>query len=292
MDFSAPTPDSPLISLPLASSALTIASSALPIPGIASSHQEGQPKKKSHARKQPPGHIPRPRNAFILFRCDFVFQKKVPHEIEKDHRNISRIAGRIWKEMSAEQQRPWVALAEAEKAEHVVKYPGYRYNPIHPHDSPGPREATLERGRKRRAAREEPQCDSNSLSGPESHGTPVGSTTHLHRRTSSCPPPGAIPVRDLRDFHAFATQDDLSARRPSSTTMYQVQPTGTPQFPLHGHVETPSGSPWHSQQVLLPSWTHGGVEPSTHGTNSGLHMVMGSCMLQSCQSCTDIPSSY
>lgn len=58
-----------------------------------------QPKKKSHARKQPAGHIPRPRNAFILFRCLFVSQQAVPASVEKDHRNISRIAGRVWKSM-------------------------------------------------------------------------------------------------------------------------------------------------------------------------------------------------
>lgn len=57
------------------------------------------PKKKSHARKQPAGHIPRPRNAFILFRCLFVSQQSVPASVEKDHRNISRIAGRVWKAM-------------------------------------------------------------------------------------------------------------------------------------------------------------------------------------------------
>jgi hypothetical protein len=57
------------------------------------------PKKKSHARKQPAGHIPRPRNAFILFRCLFVSQQAVPASVEKDHRNISRIAGKVWKSM-------------------------------------------------------------------------------------------------------------------------------------------------------------------------------------------------
>lgn len=85
--------------------------------------------KKSHARKQPEGHVPRPRNPFILFRCDFVRQKMVPPGVEKDHRNISRIVGAIWREMTGEQQRPWVEMADMEKAKHKAVHPGYRYAP-------------------------------------------------------------------------------------------------------------------------------------------------------------------
>ncbi len=85
--------------------------------------------KKSHARKQPEGHIPRPRNAFILFRCDFVAQKKIPASVEPDHRNISRIVGRIWKAMSDEDRRPWIEEARNEREKHKRLYPQYRYSP-------------------------------------------------------------------------------------------------------------------------------------------------------------------
>ena len=85
--------------------------------------------KKSHSRKQPEGHIPRPRNAFILFRCDFVAQKKIPASVEPDHRNISRIVGRIWKAMSDEERRPWVEEARKEREKHKRLYPEYRYSP-------------------------------------------------------------------------------------------------------------------------------------------------------------------
>ncbi|TFK70575.1 high mobility group box, partial [Pluteus cervinus] len=71
--------------------------------------------------------VPRPRNAFILFRCDFVRQKKIPEDVEKDHRNISRIVGRIWREMSEEDKFPWVEMAEREKLVHSQTYPGYKY---------------------------------------------------------------------------------------------------------------------------------------------------------------------
>lgn len=85
--------------------------------------------KKSHSRKQPEGHIPRPRNAFILFRCDFVAQKKIPASVEPDHRNISRIVGRIWKAMSDEDRQPWIEEAKKEREKHKRLYPQYRYSP-------------------------------------------------------------------------------------------------------------------------------------------------------------------
>jgi hypothetical protein len=93
-------------------------------------HSAPEPQsKKSHARKQPDGHIPRPRNAFILFRCDFVAQKKIPASVEPDHRNISRIVGRIWKAMSDEDRRPWIEEAKREREKHKRLYPQYRYSP-------------------------------------------------------------------------------------------------------------------------------------------------------------------
>ncbi|KAF8532230.1 hypothetical protein JB92DRAFT_2688906, partial [Gautieria morchelliformis] len=47
--------------------------------------------------------IPRPRNAYILlniFQCLFVNQHAVPASVEKDHRDIRRIAGRVWKSIT------------------------------------------------------------------------------------------------------------------------------------------------------------------------------------------------
>ncbi|KAI0030489.1 high mobility group box domain-containing protein, partial [Vararia minispora EC-137] len=70
---------------------------------------------------------PRPRNAFILFRCDFVLQRKIPAEHENDHRNISRIAGEVWRAMNTEQRGPWVAMASREKERHAQMYPGFKY---------------------------------------------------------------------------------------------------------------------------------------------------------------------
>lgn len=50
-------------------------------------------------RRQPPGkrrsqgYIPRPPNAFMLFRANFVRQKHVPGSIETNHGSLSKIIG-------------------------------------------------------------------------------------------------------------------------------------------------------------------------------------------------------
>ncbi|KAG9090215.1 hypothetical protein FS749_000740 [Ceratobasidium sp. UAMH 11750] len=49
------------------------------------------PTKKSHSRRRPPGHIPRPRNAFILFRSHYVAAQLIPSKVENDHRHISKV---------------------------------------------------------------------------------------------------------------------------------------------------------------------------------------------------------
>ncbi|KDQ10887.1 hypothetical protein BOTBODRAFT_190207 [Botryobasidium botryosum FD-172 SS1] len=86
---------------------------------------------KSHARKQSVDHIPRPKNAFILFRTDFVSQSKLTRGVESDHRNISKIVGQLWNELPAVERAKWERLAAAEKAAHKAKYPNYRYAPVY-----------------------------------------------------------------------------------------------------------------------------------------------------------------
>ncbi|KAF4573162.1 hypothetical protein EYR36_007672 [Pleurotus pulmonarius] len=177
--------------------------SALPQPGA----HPGRPLKKSHARKQPPGHVPRPCNAFILFRCDFVRQKKIPASVERDHRNISRIAGKVWREMSEAEKAPWLSMAEKEREKHSQAHPGYRYAPV------GPSASKRKKGKDTVEGRQRPRT-------PDIVTTP-------YRRSSSCPPPGAVPVPPNMEtlmpntMYIPRIRDDLS-RRPSKMTMYQI----------------------------------------------------------------------
>ncbi|KAJ6491565.1 high mobility group box domain-containing protein, partial [Mycena vulgaris] len=72
--------------------------------------------------------IPRPRNAFILFRCDYGRQNQRTTQ-ERDQNDVSRMVGTLWRNMTDAQRAPWVVMAEAEKKKHAALYPGYKYTP-------------------------------------------------------------------------------------------------------------------------------------------------------------------
>ncbi|KAA1468414.1 hypothetical protein DENSPDRAFT_869674 [Dentipellis sp. KUC8613] len=76
-----------------------------------------------------PNHIPRPPNAFIIFRSDFLEKQKELKDIERDHRHVSRIAANTWKLLSAEERDVYKKKAEEEKRIHEARYPGYRFSP-------------------------------------------------------------------------------------------------------------------------------------------------------------------
>ncbi|GAA6010349.1 hypothetical protein JCM10207_005186 [Rhodosporidiobolus poonsookiae] len=110
-------------------------------------------KRKSHTRRLSAGHIPRPRNAFILFRSHAVATGLIPSSMGiTDHKYISQIVGSVWRGLSAEERRKWDDLAAEEKRAHREKYPDYRFAPR----QKGKRAAAGEGKKARaRAAREE-----------------------------------------------------------------------------------------------------------------------------------------
>ncbi|KAF5371632.1 hypothetical protein D9758_003377 [Tetrapyrgos nigripes] len=92
------------------------------------------PKRK----RQPPGkkkkgddYIPRPPNAFMLFRANFVKQRHVPGTVESNHGSLSKIIGSCWRSLPSREKAQWDALAKQKKREHQQMYPNYKFCPIH-----------------------------------------------------------------------------------------------------------------------------------------------------------------
>ncbi|KAF8518427.1 high mobility group box domain-containing protein, partial [Hysterangium stoloniferum] len=71
-------------------------------------------------------HIPRPPNAFIIFRTEYIRAT----ETQKSTPEVSKRLGDMWKGMSDEEKEPWVTRAEIAKEEHKRKYPTYKFKPI------------------------------------------------------------------------------------------------------------------------------------------------------------------
>ncbi|KAF7293267.1 HMG box domain-containing protein [Mycena chlorophos] len=87
------------------------------------------PSTKKHAA----GHIPRPRNAFILFRSDNARKQQLSSALTnvgwEKQKDLSRSVGRLWRAMSYAERAEWYAMAEEEKERHAAQYPGYKYTP-------------------------------------------------------------------------------------------------------------------------------------------------------------------
>jgi len=84
-----------------------------------------------HGRKKPAGHIPRPPNAFILFRSWFIKSQHVSTEVETNHSTLSKIIGMTWKNLSEDDRQEWHIKAKQALAEHKRKFPQYTFRPIH-----------------------------------------------------------------------------------------------------------------------------------------------------------------
>ncbi|KAI9251953.1 hypothetical protein BY458DRAFT_493520 [Sporodiniella umbellata] len=71
---------------------------------------------------------PRPLNCFLLYRIQK--QKDIVAQCPgANHRDISKIIAKWWKEATEEEKRPFREQARLEKSEHAKRYPGYRYAP-------------------------------------------------------------------------------------------------------------------------------------------------------------------
>ncbi|KAI0942044.1 hypothetical protein AcV7_002579 [Taiwanofungus camphoratus] len=88
-------------------------------------------RRPGHAKKKPENHIPRPPNAFILFRSSFIKNQHVSSEVETNHSTLSKIIGLTWQNLPHEERQIWHAKAKAALEEHKRKWPEYAFRPLH-----------------------------------------------------------------------------------------------------------------------------------------------------------------
>ncbi|KAI0641376.1 hypothetical protein C8Q79DRAFT_919395 [Trametes meyenii] len=88
-------------------------------------------RRTAHAKKKPENHIPRPPNAFILFRSSFIKSQHVSSEVETNHSTLSKIIGLTWQNLPHEERQVWHAKAKVALEEHKRKFPQYAFRPLH-----------------------------------------------------------------------------------------------------------------------------------------------------------------
>jgi hypothetical protein len=92
-------------------------------------HDRSAPRRTG--RKKPVNHIPRPPNAFILFRSAFIKSRHVSTGVETNHSTLSKIIGITWQNLPEEERQIWHAKAKLAQDEHKRKFPQYSFRPVH-----------------------------------------------------------------------------------------------------------------------------------------------------------------
>lgn len=96
-------------------------------------------RKPLHGRKKPENYIPRPPNAFILFRSAFIRSRHVSTGVETNHSTLSKIIGLTWQNLPEEERQVWHRKAKQAEAEHRIKFPQYAFKPLHSRKGGGKR---------------------------------------------------------------------------------------------------------------------------------------------------------
>ncbi|KAM3075248.1 slightly ste11-like protein [Clarireedia jacksonii] len=117
---------------------------------------------------QPDPKIPRPRNAFILYRQHYQAQV-VAQNPGLANPEISKIIGGQWREQDPESKEEWKKLAEEEKQRHQRQYPGYRYQPKRAGKSNGARPSSSSNSEDPARC---PKCNGRYISTPSTPLTP------------------------------------------------------------------------------------------------------------------------
>ncbi|KAG2013723.1 specific transcriptional repressor [Coprinopsis cinerea AmutBmut pab1-1] len=74
-------------------------------------------------------HVPRPPNAFMIYRSELVKTRAVPPEIEHRQQNLSRLAGQCWNLLPQHEKDKYHQKAKEALLEHQRLNPDYKFTP-------------------------------------------------------------------------------------------------------------------------------------------------------------------
>ncbi|KPM34625.1 hypothetical protein AK830_g11948 [Neonectria ditissima] len=123
----------------------------------------------------PAPKIPRPRNAFILYRQHHQAQV-VAQNPNLSNPEISKIIGEQWKEETEDIKANWKGLADEEKQRHQRQYPDYRYQPRRGSRAQATRPGASPADDGARC----PKCNGRSIANPRTPSLPLSMPTTVH----------------------------------------------------------------------------------------------------------------
>lgn len=84
-------------------------------------------------RERDPSWVPRPANAFIIFRSEYSREHAQSHKTDgtppPPEKTLSKRAAEAWSKLTEDEKAPYKVRADEERIEHAKRFPDYRYRP-------------------------------------------------------------------------------------------------------------------------------------------------------------------
>ncbi|KAK7033024.1 Phosphoacetylglucosamine mutase [Favolaschia claudopus] len=197
-------------------------------------------RRAPHTRKKSDNHIPRPPNAFILFRSSFIKSQSVSTEVETNHSTLSKIIGMTWKNLPPEERRLWHDKAMDAVEEHKRNFPAYAFRPKNPGGRKAKRDGAMPKPKRkvREVYQDSQRCKKiaellvegkkgaeldRAIQEFDKHHVPeivtrfeAPITARTYRRSSSVPVPSSDDSQKFLTSVPTSTADNSRRRRSSS----------------------------------------------------------------------------
>ena len=186
--------------------------------------------------------IPRPPNAFMLYRSHLLKTKMIPKEVEQRQQNISRVAGECWNMLSKADKELWHAEAKKAMELHRRRHPNYKFTP------------------ERKSSRKKAQLDPDM---PPSDDKDY--IRFLRERCVGIYGPAQTPPRPrkARARRGVAASNPSSSRSPASRPpSLHPSPSSTPALDRVAAAAAAASIPAVLQQVPQPPAIPYGVAPA------------------------------
>ncbi|KAH9842501.1 uncharacterized protein C8Q71DRAFT_853049 [Rhodofomes roseus] len=208
-------------------------------------------RRAQRNRERDPSWVPRPPNAFIIFRVEY---SRKHAQANRDRaptpeKTLSKRAAEAWKALSAQEKAPYKQRAEQERLDHAERHPHYRYKPRrHQDDGQAGTVAISRREQVESLLRRTANRSKSASSGSESASdyTSPSSPASVDYSSSS-PEPPTTPYHDDSPA-AFVRHGGRSTSMPSRS-----------DAPLHHHFQRSlllsgcSAASMHIQQPSVPT---------------------------------------
>ena len=183
-------------------------------------------------------HIPRPPNAFMLFRSDFLRRGIIPPHVECRQQNLSRIAGQCWNLLSPEEKGRWQDEAAKVLAEHQKRNPDYKF-------SPAPRGTRRPKGRGR------PNSDADVGDGEDRIRTIREQYTQL-AGPAAAPPRRRRPRHENRLVKAEKCEDRTDRQAPVTPHSPSLSSSPSPSSDCDSFLSLSSESSQYPSRHVTP----------------------------------------